>query len=151
MEMIEKKVTVTKWISEDGVEFDNELECARHENSELGELMAKLRRRIIAQFDGVGVTCFDDSFPNGYTWYIVLPLTRTDWSLIGQIENLGNCKHVEPGDFRIVFLGIKSSCNTILNVKSFDADTWMRNLSNGKLSVVSLIKGGADETKVAKK
>ena len=141
MEKIEKEIKVTRYVSNDGEEFDNEYECARHEASELGELMFKLQPRIIARPDIViSDNIRPSTFEPDYKWYIVTPMTRTDWSIIHRIEELGRCEHVEPGDSKIVFLGIGSRFNETLAVKSFDADAWMRDISDGKLSIVSLVK-----------
>ena len=147
MEKIEKEIKVTRWVAEDGTEFETEHECAMYECSELGELMCKLKPCIVGMFDG-GMIPFA-TYSAYDKVYSLMPKTRNDYYLINRILELGGSVGKISGgnDYKLFFLGLTTSNNIICAADIVDMDEWVRDVTNNKFTVVTLIKNTEERKK----
>ena len=142
MKKVPKKVTVTKYVSDDGIEFDSEIECMEHEKSEIGELLRKLSPKIINQFVD-NSWCPSGVFAAKPKRYVIYPDTRTDIFNIKRILELASSdmdeKPYVPCD-RLLLLTVTTSCGIVTDASVKDIQEYVETLTNGRYTIASVIK-----------
>lgn len=150
MEKKEKEVTTksTVYIAFDGTEFQTEYECANYEKSELGVLLTELNCYGYCTEDSRDPLL--DSF--GCKYYVLMPRTRHDVFVLNRILELcgSDDRFLSDNLYKPIILqiysypfGLGKKAQIVL------LDEWMKHLSGGKFSVVSLVKDNV-QIKVAK-
>lgn len=155
MKKIEKEVKVTKYVSFDGIEFDNDIECRNYEGSKFGELLKEIEGSIIKRVNALNV--FSNLNPNEpycqcfepyNQYYIIVPRTRHDIFVLKQIlEIAGNEKEQVTGDdcFNMIILGVNVFCNTVCASHIIRFADIVNNITNGQFAVISNIKDVAKD------
>lgn len=131
MEIIKKEITVTRFVAFDGTEFKIEAECKHYEGSAFGQLIQQLMDCIINT----------SVLPDGRKCYCLVPKTRHDIFVIGQILKMaGNNEPCADIYDHLSLLTVKLNCNTVEEADVSNLENYIRDISNGQYLVVSNIK-----------
>lgn len=131
MQKIEKEIKVTRYVAFDGTEFKTDAECRNYEGSAFGKLMQELE----------GCTIDHYRSDSGHQCYTLVPRTRHDIFVLGQILKMGGndepcagmCDH-------LTLLTVRLHCNTVTRAEVTNLEDYIKDISNGQFCVVSTIK-----------
>lgn len=138
MQKIEKEIKVTRYVAFDGTEFETEAKCQNYEGSAFGKLMQELE----------GCTLDHYLSDLGYQCFTLVPKTRHDIFVLGQILKMGGneepCADVYD---HLTLLTVQLHCNMVIQAVVTNLEDYIKDISNGQFCVVSTIK---PEEKVVK-
>ena len=131
MQKIEKDIKVTRYVAFDGTEFETEAECRHYEGSAFGELLQQLKDCTLGAYFS----------PEGHKCYCLLPKTRHDIFVLGQILKMaGNEKPCAEVYDHLTLLTVHIECNTVTFADVTNLEDYIADISNGQFAVVSTIK-----------
>lgn len=134
MRKIEKEIKVTRYVAFDGTEFETETACLNYEGSAFGLLIQQLENCIINT----------SVLPDGRKCYCLVPKTRHDIFVIGQILKMAGKYTPCPDVYEhLSLLTVRLNCNTVEEADVSNLEDYIKEVSDGAFAVVSAIKMSA--------
>ena len=156
MKEIPVKTTLIKYEAFDGTRFDTKDECYAYEGSQFGLLMQQLETSIVRKMTHIGITEQQNFFEPFNTYYVIVPKTRHDIFVLGQLLELAGVtdkEQITGGDCdQPIILCVNLSCNVVVNLHVIRIGELVRDWTNSQFDVISNIKDEAkDAVEEAKK
>lgn len=152
MKEIPVKTTVTKYEAFDGTRFDTESECKFYESSQVGMLIEQLKSAIINKFDDLMLFSDMESGEQFNKFYTVLPRTRHDVFVLGQIMKAANDDYDTPIPCDVpLVLCLDIECNLIMNAAIINIEEWVSTMTGCMFNVVDCTDRGEDSKEEVKK
>lgn len=155
MKEIPVKTTLIKYEAFDGTRFDTKDECSAYERSQFGLLMQQLETSIVKKMTHIGITEQQNFFEPFNAYYVIVPRTRHDIFVLGQILELAGVtdkEQITGGDCdQPIILCVNLYCNVVVNLHVIRIGELVSDWTNGRFDVVSNIKDEAKDYEEVKK
>lgn len=159
MKEIPVKTTLIKYEAFDGTRFNTKEECFAYEGSQFGLLMQQLEKSIIKKTDTLGINDKLNYFEPFNTYYVIVPKTRHDIFVLGQIleaAGVTDKEQITGDDYeQPIILCANLYCNAIINVHIIHMNDLVKDLTNCQFELISnmgdTVKDAKEEVKIAEK
>lgn len=148
MKEIPVKTTLIKYEAFDGTRFDTREECFAYEGSQFGLLMQQLEKSIIKRTNTLGINK-SNLFEPFNTYYVIVPKTRHDIFVLGQIleaAGVTDREQITGGDCdQPIILCVNLFCNAVADVHIIRIGDLVGDWTNSQFDVISNIKDEAKD------
>lgn len=154
MKEVPVKTTLIKYEAFDGTRFETKDACAAYEGSQFGLLMQQLEKSIVKKMTHIGITEQQNYFEPFNTYYVIVPRTRHDIFVLGQILEIAGVtdkEQITGGDCdQPIVLCVNLYCNVVVNLHVIRIGDLVRDWTNSQFDVISNIKDIAKDAAEAK-